>query len=334
MRKARLVTIVLWATLWGLSPWLWNSVAYADRIPALKAVPAGLPDEVRERLSQQRQEIERELKDFQAAAFLFNDKPARDQTDEEYDKLQMRRVRYINAVTVFNKELANNLTVQIEALTVQILDTQAQLHGLGFNKRADDFEQIGNISSEAAARLKAKLFLRLQEMVMNQAENVMEDRFLKFVIELKPSQVKAMLAAMEKAGVADPYFLEWLRSFKADKPRAELVADAKLVIKFLKTRHDLGEFFAKLETGTINTQQEAALTLISLVLDHPYLKELKAVTAGTYDVAEAWFFIAVLDMSEKDLAAVTDSQLSSQKFLIKRMESLVRERNEARAELK
>jgi hypothetical protein len=61
---------------------------------------------------------------------------------------------------------------------------------------------------------------------------------------------------------------------------------------------------------------------------------VKAVAASTYDVSEAWLFIAVLGMEQKDLAAVTESQLAKQRFVIQQMKKLVGERNQAREELK
>ena len=225
------------------------------------------------------------------------------------------------------------LTLKIESIDLQIKETEKQMAGLGFKQRAEDFEQIADTSAEAMTHLKARLLSRIQELVTDKATDAMQEHFLAAVQNLKPKQVKGMLAAMEKAGVTDPYFLEWLRSFQPNKPRARLVADAKIVIKFLKANQDLAEASEKLDAGTVDADQDAALTLLSLVIDNPCLTELKAAGGGTYDVGEAWFYIAVLDMSNDELSSITDRQLSLQKVLIKRMENLVKERNQARMEL-
>lgn len=348
MGKRKIVVIVLVAGLCNLASWLWSKPVYAEAIPILKAVPAGLSSDVCARLTNQRQDLEQKRKAFMDAAARFNAKAPEQQSDAEYAALQAQRTQYIDLAKAFNKEVENAaspankklaLTNRIAALNKQIKDTQTQLQGLGFKQRAEDFEQIGKISEEAATRLKSKLFLRVQELVREASEDAMQEKFLKKIKDLKPNQVKQMLAVMEKGGVSDPYFLAWLRSFKSNKSRQELVSDAEVVIKYVKTQQDLSESSEKIKSGSVDDKQEAALTLISLVLDHPLLKPvkgksvLKAVSACTYDVGEAWFYIAVLNMNVKDLAAVTDKQLATQKFLIKRMEKLVQERNAVKAEL-
>lgn len=257
--------------------------------------------------------------------------PRADEAERRKAELTDEANKIVDDADTFTQILG--LTLKIESLDAQIKETERQMAGLGFKQRAEDFEQITDTSAGAMAHLKARLLSRIQELVTDKAQDAMQEHFLAAVKDLKPKQVKGMLAAMEKAGVTDPYFLEWLRSFQPNKPRARLVADAKVVIKFLKDNQDLAEASEKLEAGTVEADQDAALTLLSLVIDNPCLSELKAVGGGTYDVGEAWFYLAVLDMSNDELSSITDRQLSLQKVLIKRMESLVKERNQARTDL-
>ena len=107
MRRT-LLTIVLSIALCSLASWLLSKPAYAELIPALKVISAGFPSDVRDSLTKRKAELEKELKDFQAAAKVFNDKTAEQQTDEEYNALQAQRADYIIGVRVFNEEVVNS----------------------------------------------------------------------------------------------------------------------------------------------------------------------------------------------------------------------------------
>ena len=107
MRKLAIVGIAVWLTCWCVLSLCFNSPAYAEKIPALSEIPAGLSPEAHTRLSQQKQALEKELADFQAAAAVFNAKDAKDQSDAEYTSLDEWRTRYINAAKAFNREVAD-----------------------------------------------------------------------------------------------------------------------------------------------------------------------------------------------------------------------------------
>jgi hypothetical protein len=70
-------------------------------------VPAGLPSETEARLNQQRQGLDQEYYKFKKAADDFSAKPAKQQSDAEYEALKAWRTRYINSATAFNKEVTN-----------------------------------------------------------------------------------------------------------------------------------------------------------------------------------------------------------------------------------
>jgi hypothetical protein len=228
---------------------------------------------------------------------------------------------------------AVTIAVHIASLTTQIKGTEAQLQALGFKQRAEDYEQIKGMSGEAMAQLKARLFFRLQDLVQQKPEEAMQEHFLAAVKNLRPGQIRNMHTSLKKAGLADLVFLKRLRYFQPNKPNAELVADAEALISFLRREKGLAGFFEDLDPDATDTRQEAALTLLSLVMDHPYFDELRAVVSGDYDVSEAWFYVAVLDMNDTDLAAVTDDKLSNQKRLLTQMKDLIEERNMLRTEM-
>lgn len=107
MRSIRFVATVFSITFWGACFWLSCVPAYAEKIPALAVVPAGLPSETEARLNQQRQELDQEYYKFKKAADDFSAKPAKQQSDAEYEALKAWRTRYINSAKVFNEEVTN-----------------------------------------------------------------------------------------------------------------------------------------------------------------------------------------------------------------------------------
>lgn len=79
---------------------------FAQKIPGLVQIPPDLPLDIRVKLMQRRQALEKELADFQAAARTFNTKAAKDQSDSEYKSLETWRTRYIEAAKAFNRDVA------------------------------------------------------------------------------------------------------------------------------------------------------------------------------------------------------------------------------------
>ncbi len=105
MRSVRFVAPVFSITFWVACFCLSSVPAYAEKIPALATVPAGLPGETEARLNQRRQELDREYYRFKKAADDFSAKDAKQQTDAEYESLQGWRTRYINSAKAFNEEV-------------------------------------------------------------------------------------------------------------------------------------------------------------------------------------------------------------------------------------
>ncbi len=79
---------------------------FAQKIPGLVQIPPDLPLDVRVRLMERREALEKDLADFLAAARAFNAKAAKDQSDSEYKSLDAWRTRYIEAAKAFNRDVA------------------------------------------------------------------------------------------------------------------------------------------------------------------------------------------------------------------------------------
>ena len=106
MKRTRFAVSVLLVGCWLLSSWLLPAMAFAEPIPALRAVPTGLPPEVQTKLSRERESLDQELQVFLADAGRFNAKPAEAQTDAEFAALGERRARHISKAKAFNREVA------------------------------------------------------------------------------------------------------------------------------------------------------------------------------------------------------------------------------------
>jgi hypothetical protein len=105
LRKVNLIRLALLLGGCGMSLWLPATMAQ-EKLPALAFIPNNLPSEQREKFTQQRNALEKQLSTLQAAAKVFNDKTAENQTDAEYNAVQAQRAEYISAAKAFNRALA------------------------------------------------------------------------------------------------------------------------------------------------------------------------------------------------------------------------------------
>jgi len=94
-----------------------GTTAHAQKLPALREVPDALPVEAYTKFSQQRAQLEVELKAFQADAKAFNEKRAENQSDTEYQALQGRKMKYIEKVKAFNEEVKAKGLANVSAAT-------------------------------------------------------------------------------------------------------------------------------------------------------------------------------------------------------------------------
>jgi hypothetical protein len=121
MKPTGIFRSVLLAACWLLSAWLLPATAAAEPIPALREVPANLAAEVKVRLADRRQELQRQLTGFLAEADRFNAKKAEDQADEEYAALLARRKAYVGLAMGFNREVGAAEAAVINESTEAVL---------------------------------------------------------------------------------------------------------------------------------------------------------------------------------------------------------------------
>jgi hypothetical protein len=261
---------------------------------------------------------------------LKGSQPAKDCQDRK-DKLMVEVNSYYSKVEAFNAEA--QLTTRVEALDKQIAETEKQLRGLGFKKAVPDFAWFAGQSQQAQQQMVSQLISRMREYATDKSEDAMKDRFLTYIGTTKEKEVKNLANFLKSKGADEPLFQEWLRSFSPKASRAVLVDGAKLAIDAVKKDEDLFKIGEEMDKETVQGRQEAALTLISMVVEYPGMKELKLVASGAYDVIEAGVTICILDRGINDLMTATETQLAKQKQIMLRMKALVDERTAARKKL-
>lgn len=226
---------------------------------------------------------------------------------------------------------ARNLAVKIHEATRQITEMGEQLRGWGFKQREAELVRYGGLAGQARDQMIAQLTSRVQGLVTGKAEAAMEEHFIAAIGKMKPKDVNRLAEKLMQAGAKDPLFQEWLRSFSPKASRQVLMAGAKEAIKCIKHEEKLFKVGEALDRDTIASRQEAALTVASMLIDHPYLKELSAVAGGLYDVGEAGATIYILNEGIDHLTNVTEQQLVAQKTVVGRMKALVDQRTADKA---
>ncbi|MGA3008301.1 MAG: hypothetical protein ABSE59_10465, partial [Opitutaceae bacterium] len=221
---------------------------------AITAVPDTLPAEERAALQARRLGLVKEWNELllKRAAYVSEFKGTRATDTQRVAQAAQRKAqlgaeaeRIAGEADDFMETVT--IAVHIGSLTKQIHAAEQKLHALGFKQRAEDFEQIKGISDIDMAKLKSRLFLRLQGLVNEEPEERMRGRFLGEMRNLRPGQIRNLQASLGTPEIADPVFLEWLQSIQPNKPKAGLETDEKVLVDFLRREKGLGKYFENLD---------------------------------------------------------------------------------------
>ncbi len=237
------------------------------------------------------------------------------------------RKKKLDAETRFKTDLL----ARVGALDAQIAETEKQLREMGFKNSLQSFDWTGGESRKAQQHMIGQLILHLRNYTIEKSEKALEEGFLAHISKMKPKEVNKLADSLQQLGANEPLFQEWLRSFSEKVPRKVLTDGAKLAIEAAKAEGRLFKISEEMSKETVQGKQEAALTVIAMLgVDFPVMKELKLVASGSYDVAEAWATILVLDRHMGEMTTAVDTQLASQKKILLHMKALVDERKETR----
>lgn len=309
----------------------------------LSPVPESLAQTLQVELENRRTEILGQWKRFEAkrAAFyaefgrtIATDSPRAPEATKRKNALKEEGEGIAEQAGIYEADLISALQERLASLQKQIDESRKQALQSGFAGQAEEFERIGQTSAEAVQRMKTQLIARLQDVLLQKVQSAAQDKILDRVKKLTPAQVDHFEAFARKAGTPSPEIVRVLRTITAGENPARLAADAEALLEGIGQANELFEFPEKAAQETVEARQEAALILLSFVMEHPVLDKLKTVGHAGYNVGEAWFYYFNLSSAARDLLQTTDKQLMDQKVLAQRLEELFKAKHAAQADLK
>jgi hypothetical protein len=208
---------------------------------------------------------------------------------------------------------------RIASLDAQISATQRQLQSLGFSQRAEDFNRLGELSSEQMKEVQK----HVNSLVGDLAKAGGEEALLKSVEHIKPEYVGAFLRRLDHLGMKDTHVFKAIKDFARSTPRQQLAENATFLVKYIHKGCDLKEVVDGFYDGK---RQEVGMTLISLLTGN-------SIGVALYDGADAGLTLSILTQDQQHLDRITDAQLGSLKATTARMKLIVDERNDLRKDL-
>lgn len=325
-----------------LAAGLMAGTAIAEELE-LSPAPASLAPAQKPALEARREEILVQWGEFVARRNAFyaefgrtipNDSPRAPEAAKRKKALQEEGEVIAERAGIYEADLITALQERLASLRRQIEESRKQALQSGFAANAQEFERIGQVSAEAVQRMKTQLIARLQDVLLQKAQSVAQDQILAQVKNITPAQVDRFEAFALKSETPCPAIVQVLRSITAGDNPAHLAADAEALLEGISQAHEVFEFSEKASLQTIETRQETALMLLSFVLKHPALDELKTVGHAGFNVGEAWFYYFNLNAEDESLRQITDKQLQEQKIFTRRLEELFKAKHAATADLK
>lgn len=224
-----------------------------------------------------------------------------------------------------NQQEAQN---QIQELGKEITATQHQLAAMGFATNAATFEQISDMSGDARKELLKNLNKQVMGILADGVADLGQKGILKAVEGAEPETVENLLEKMKTYGMDSPSLEKCISDIATSTDtRAALAADAEVVVEISEKFIDTREAEDNLAEGTVESRQEATLTLLSVMgMDKPVVEIAKA----SYQVGAAGFTLALLSGSERQLDAQSNQELANLKIVSGRMTALVQKRNALR----
>jgi len=305
----------------------------------LPDIPDSLPEEDRAPLLDKRDHIQKEWDAFLAdkAAFVSEyagteeGTPRAAEAERRKAELKTQADGIVDEADAFTERVG--LVLRAHELDEQIAETQKQLQGLGFKRAVPDFAWFAGQSGRARQHLIEQLVGRARDYAIAQTQASFQESFLERIRTMSEHDANRLAEVFVKLHLRNHEFQQWLRAFSPKASRAVLVNGAKMALDAIKTEERLFKIADDMDQATVESQQDAALTLVSMFVDYPGLKELKAVATGAYDVGEAWATIVILDRGIDELTNATEIQLANQKKIILHLKDLMEKRNELRAQI-
>lgn len=241
MKKHGLSILVI--LICGLGLWVTEVAAGGEKIPALANVSSRLPEEEQRVFRQRKMELEATYSEFKIASDRFTAKAAKDQTDEEYNSLMARRARYIAEVNKYNSEMVSRVKVETDesiarleahakALTQAIERDLTAVRNLGFDRRAQDFDEWERLAADAQGEFQHTVSAELTGLIAFKVK----DKILTGVKNLDEAKVGRWIAVLMKQDPPPVEIIGLLRrlAMVGDGDRIKLATDAKYLAKLIE----------------------------------------------------------------------------------------------------
>ena len=295
-------------------------------VPDLAAIPSGIGNPEKAMLEHQKEICDKEYDAFKTAADRLNHETAEQQTDQEISSVEHLMEAYTADANKFNASVSAAKTALRGQIDKEITETRRQLGELGFHQAISDFTWFSGQSERAKQGMVQKLVAQLADYAASKATDQLQDHFLKSLGKLSNRDVSNVADQMARQGLDNESIQQWIRAFSRNASRKDLIVDSDFTLKAIHKLSDLSEAQSGIDKQTIEGRQEAALSLVSLLVDYPGINELKAVAAGMEDVGESYATIVILGQGVDELNAATEKQLLNQIQLVRRMKELVDKR--------
>jgi len=211
----------------------------------------------------------------------------------------------------------------ISDLNRQIAAIQAQLAGLGFNVRAEDFAQLGELSTEARTELINKLLDQIKDLELDQISDDGKAMLHQGIVGDKGAEIEQWVEQMEAAGVPEDEIRRQLDEIPITMSRLGTAETVEAVMDAKEKVQAAEESMALWQKGTVDSKQEAVWTEAA---SFDFAKPAVEVARAAYNVGEAGFALLVLSGSEHQLSTQSVEQLRDLQVVTNRMKTLVDQR--------
>jgi hypothetical protein len=274
----------------------------------LREIPEAIPAETRGPLTQRKHDLDERLAALRASITAYNAKPGvkpgspeeRPYREEAAD-LDKQRKAYRADDDQYKADLRAAVAANRSAIEASIpvlkrkIETDAEaIKRLGFDKRADEFEEWVKLAASAQQEREKEMLEALVSTVLVVARTGVNAGGAE-IASLNPRTASEKIVMLKEAGVTDPYFFDAIRALGRVQAKPEM---AEKLDDFLRAAQKTYENIVANEgvgnTGPdaaalTNAELKAGVAVLGWGLNDPKLEvlvnEVKVTTALVYESA-------------------------------------------------
>jgi tetratricopeptide (TPR) repeat protein len=228
-------------------------------------------------------------------------------------------------------EERKHLEARERKLRADIASDQEAIRRLGFERRAEDFEEWNRLSASAKEEFKAKTLDSLLSVTLTGVKTGTRQ-----LAGLNPPTANRMISQLKSVGVGDPYLFDAIRRVAANQGKPQMAQAVNEFIERLGQAKDIISTANALDTrprGDIIPILEGIATALSWGLQDP---RLEAAAASAQVIAYSWLSAATSAVGVQQvqrLSELTTDDLRILKILSTRLQNNVRELTHVKSEL-